>query len=103
MKNEIVVDGVTYVKKVTEAPKRGRKKYFINNNNEVLAFTSDGLVIGSVGFYVGSPLNASELFDGDIVISKEEFDLAVYSLDFHIPAGTYLQELIKKLKQELFK
>ncbi len=90
------------IKQTNETLKKARQRYYINDKHEILA-VSDPLFhcIGKAGYSVYDGFNSIEIFDGEIIISKEDFDNAVAKLGkenaFHLSQWPAL------IKEELFK
>lgn len=112
MKDEIVIDGVTYVKKTTEPVKRERKKWFLGfgyardknlDYGKISAFfyKEDPRKKGGTLYNVGEWYDVVEFRDGDIVISKEDFDLAINKIKAE--QTFHMSEWPAFIKQELFK
>lgn len=92
--DKLIINGCVYIKETTEPVKRERKRFFITKQERYCYTIESGMdenLFGESGY------KTAELFDGEIIISKEDFDLAT------IKVGGFSSRLIQELKQELFK
>jgi hypothetical protein len=103
--NCYIINGIRYVPETTEPVKRERKQYLIKDNGDVLAiWQGNKFLYGGHAYFVGDTYNASELFDGDIVISKDDFDRADRKCFIDQPhTGQMSANYVERLKRELFK
>jgi hypothetical protein len=88
--DQLTINGCVYVKQTTEPVNRERQTFYVHKDLGVVSHTKSW---GSI--------NCTELFPGDIVISKWDFDAASIKV-----MSQYLctpQAVINFLREELFK
>lgn len=102
--DKLIINGCTYIKQTTEPVKRIRKRFYIDDNNSVMAFLNNdfGIVTGFCG-YRSQAMNAAELFNGEIIISKEDFERLVKNAVRDFDKSLSVKQFMFLFIEELFK
>jgi uncharacterized protein YlzI (FlbEa/FlbD family) len=91
----LIINGIKYIPETTEAPKR--QGYIIKSGYEL------GLLLGTKTIIENPDIKFVQLLDGDIVISKEEFDAVISKVNFNNYFQYYPEVVCNEIRKELFK
>jgi hypothetical protein len=106
----LIINGIRYIPETTEPvkqerPSRLRRRIYLNGDNFMCAITDpmrDGRMFTKLSHDDG--YNMVEFYDGEIIISKEDFDRADRKCFVDQPhTGPLSANYVERLKRELFK
>ncbi len=91
-KHKLTINGVTYVPETTEPAKRERQTFYVHEDTRIVSNIKSW---GSI--------TCTELFDGEIIISKEDFERLVKNAVRDFDKSLSVKQFMFLFIEELFK